>query len=481
MKPRTFLSLAALATGSWLAPAAHAEFNPALVPADAKWVVYADLAALRETALGKQLIARFPVAENLPEESPIQPNIGKILDTVGSITGFGNLELTANHADMTGALVIQGTPDLRKIAEGLIAHLTVSNPDQCAEVTDLPIEAYRLHGEIVIGFPAEPIIVVSRANDTLMQALELYRGKGASLAQGRHALTSLLPGKGSYYIFAASQVPGEALGGGENSPQARVLQMTQAASVMLGERGEDLVAAATLESKDDELAEKLVKILTGLTAMLSLAESSDADLTAFLESVKINRDDARVSIQMAYPTERLVAMLEQQMSQMESPAPPHPGAGASHEPSAAPEITGVEGEVIGRWAADADLESDTAAAGNFALFSSEPVALAVGSRLVLTSARHNGEHARIDYIDLVPAAGGDATRYEAEFMRLSNYGIEGVEHASGGELIRTNGGPATAQLRYHGPAGNYRVRVAYVDETDGRAAFVLSHVAPSAN
>ncbi len=480
MKRRTLLTLAALTAGSWLTPAAHAELNPALVPADAKWVVYADLAALRESTLGQQIIDRLPIAESMAEASPLQPNIGKILDAVGSITGFGNLQLSTDNADMTGALIIEGTTDLRKIAEGLVAHATVSAPDQFVEVEGLPIETYRMENEIFIGFPSEPIVLVSRSQDMLLQSLDLYRGKGASLAAGRHALTSLLPAQGKYYLYAASQVPSEAIGGGENTPQARVLQMTQAASVVLGEQGENLIASATLESKDNALAEKLVRILNGLTAMLSLAESSDADLMAFIQSVSIRRDDRRVAVQMAYPTERLAAMLQEQMHNMEEHAQ-QAEAARSEAPvdDTRAHIGNVDGEAIADWHADADLGSDAISAENFALFTSEPVALSAGSIVVLSSIAHNGEHARVDYIDLIPATGGESTRYEAEFMRLANYRIEESEHASGGELISSHGGPAKAQLRFHGPAGSYRLRVRYVDETDGVSAFALSHLAPA--
>lgn len=477
MKPRTLLPLAALAVGSWLAPAAQAEFNPAKVPADSKWVVYADFNALRETDMGQQLIAMVPVGDALPEGSPIQPNFAKILSAIGSITGFGSLALTPDNADVTGALVIEGTGELRKIAEGLIAHATVSSPETVVELTDLPIEAYQMHGEIVIGFPEEPIMLVGRSPEKLIEALNLYRGRGASLASGKHPLSSLLPGSDvPYYIYAASVVPSEALGAGDNTPQARVLQMTQSASITLGESDQNLVARATLESKDKALAEKLVKILNGLTAMLSLAESSDQDLTAFINSVRIRRQDQRVSLQMAYPTERLAAMVKTQVEEKMQPAAPSRSEGAATP--AAPELE-VKGEVLARWTADAMLGGDTPNPDNISLFTSEPVELSAGSILVVTGARHDGEHARVDYLDLIPVGGGDPVRYEAEFMRLGNYSIEGFRDASGGELIRVNQGRGEAQLRFHGPAGAYRVRVAYVDETDGQAPFALSVIQPA--
>ena len=476
MKARSLLPLASLALLATLSPAARAELNPAHVPADAKWVVYADLGALRQTALGEQLIARIPVAENLPENSPIRPDIAKILETVGSITAFGDT-LTPNSAEMNGALIIEGKAEMRTIAEALIAQFSVSHPEVCVELTGLGIEAHQIHGEIVIGLPAEPIVLVSRSADKMLEALELYRGRGASLAKGAHALTGLLPDRDvPYTIHAASIVPSEAIGGGENTPQARVLQMTQAAAVSLGEAEGNLVARATLESKDDALADKLVRILNGLTAMLSLAESSNADLTAFISSVQVKRVDRTVSLRMSYPTARLVTMFEEQMAQMAQHQSPSEDAPAAPEAPAQPKQRDVQGEAFPTWMADAKLGSDGVSGGNFALYTSDPVDLTVGDRITITSERDQGEHARVDFIELLPVGGGDGVRYEAEFMRLSNYSIERSEFASENELIKVGDGLGTAQLRFNGTPGSYRVRVSYVDETDGNATFNLSLV-----
>ncbi|WP_221032633.1 hypothetical protein [Actomonas aquatica] len=479
MKHRHLLTLATLAVGATLAPVAKAEFDPSRVPADSKWVVYADFAALRETELGQQLIARVPMAEEFAAESPVRPDIGKIIDAIGSITGFGSLQIVpGQEADMTGALVIEGTADLRKIAEGLMAHATLSNPDEAVELTGLPIEAYQMHGEIVVGFPEEPIILVGRSPDKLTEALSLYRGQGKSIASGKHALTELLPGNQPFYIYAASLVPSEAIGGGENTPQARVLQMTKSAAVTLGESGEDLVAQATLQAADNSVAERLVKILNGLTAMLSLAESDDADLTAFLNSVRIQRDDTRVSLRLAYPTARLVQMFEETVMRPQV-YEENKEQVAAGEPAPSEVKLEVEGEALLHWTGSGLRNSEGEAETEYAFITSDPVDLAAGARLIVTGEQHEGELARVDYIELLPVDGGDAIRYEAEFMRLRRYRIEERDSASGGELVRLEGGRGTAQLMFHGPAGSYRVRVCYIDEIDGISPFALSVVAPT--
>ena len=141
-----------------------------------------------------------------------------------------------------------------------------------------------------------------------------------------------------------------------------------------------------------------------------------------------------------------------------------------------PQMRAVQGEVFATWVADAKLDSDGISGGNFALYTSDPVDLTVGDRITITSERDQGEHARVDFIELLPVGGGDGVRYEAEFMRLSNYSIERSEFASENELIKVGDGLGTAQLRFNGTPGSYRVRVSYVDETDGNVTFNLSLV-----
>src|SRR5690606_5996207 len=134
-----------------------------------------------------------------------------------------------------GVLLAQGTSQLRTIAEGLVATFSLSHPVQVTELAGLPIEADRISGEIVVGFPSEPIVLVSRSPEKLLAALEVYRTGRDSLRQGTHTLTNLLPRRAGYYLYAASVVPSEHMAHGDNSPQARIFQMAEAATFSIGE------------------------------------------------------------------------------------------------------------------------------------------------------------------------------------------------------------------------------------------------------
>jgi hypothetical protein len=427
------------------------------VPADAQWVVHADLAALRDTALGQKLIERLPGFSVPAAGESIRPNFAKVMETVGSATAFGT-DLTGKPEAIDGALVLQGTADLRKIAEGLIAQMSLAKPEDAVELKDLPFEGYVVSKELFVAFPAEPIVLVSKSRAQLVKAYDVFRGRAPSLAKQTTPLTALLPKDGQYYLVAATMVPSAQQLFSGTGPEARILQMAQSGSLAIGERGDLAAARVQLVASSSEVATKLTKILEGITAMLSLAESSDQRLTEFVNALKVSRSENTVSLAFAYPTERILQLIET------------PQRTASSSPASVE----VEGQVVAQWTANQELGGDAPTGHNFATHAVDTVPLTPGATIILTGQRERGEHARWDYIELRPVGGSGAPqRFEAEFMRLQGYDIERMSSASGGEIIKANGA-GTARLRFTGSAGNYQLTARYVDETDGTATMTIS-------
>ena len=141
----------------------HADINPSNIAADAQWVVAIDLNDLRNSTLGKGLMdmaqkqmaietARNPQAADLVVGN-IRINYQKFSEMVGSVTAYGS-NFSPDPKQMDGALVFQGTPDLRKIAEALALQGTLVAPDKVKELKDLPFAAYELGGRADRRFPA---------------------------------------------------------------------------------------------------------------------------------------------------------------------------------------------------------------------------------------------------------------------------------------------------------------------------------------
>ncbi len=447
---------------------AFAAVEPGIVPAESKWVVHADFAKMRESGLGRELLANIEQGNVLGEETPIMPDFAAIMLTIGRITAFGD-QLTENPEEMNGAMIIEGTDKLRVIADGLIAHFLLSAPEMIEEIKDLPFEAYRIQGEIVVGLPPEPILIVSRSTDRLLATLDVFRGKGDSLKKTSGALTPMLPPGDAYYFFGASVVPSPEMENG-NTPQARILKMTQAAAVRLGEVDGNTVANAMLVADSKDTAGRLGKIVNGMAALLSLAQTTEADLVKFIESVKVTQVDRTVSLQMAYPTEQLIALAQANLNREA-----HEQEKRQTQIDAAFTMPGRE---IAKWKADLDIDGPQSTANNFVTHPVGVVNLQPGAIIMVASRIGGSEGARVDYLEFTPVDGeGLVQRHEVEFMRLENYRIEKSEHASGGELVvarDSQRGIGRAKMQFSGQAGDYRIDVRYVDENDGQADYKLS-------
>jgi hypothetical protein len=447
-----------------------AAVDPGKVPQESKWVVYADFAKMRDSALGRELLAGIDEQSIMGagENGAIMPDFAAIMMTVGRITAFGD-QLTENPEEMNGAMIIEGTDKLRTIADGVISHFLLSNPEMIEELKDLPFEAYRISGELVVGMPDEPILIASRSVERLVASLDVYRGKGGSLKDGEGALTPMLPPGDAYYLYGASVVPSPEMEDG-NSPQARILKMTQAASVRIGEADGNAVANAMLVADSDDTASRLGKIVNGMAALLSLAQTTEADLVKFIESVKVSQMDKTVTLQMAYPTEALIELAQANLQREER--------AQEKKETQRDAAFSMPGELLAKWKADQDISGPQTTADNLVSHSAGVTNLETGAIITVGSRINGNEGARFDYIELVPVSGdGVAQRHEAEFMRLDNYRIEKTEHASGGELVvakDSRRGIGRAKMRFAGPAGEYRIDVHYVDENDGQAEFKVS-------
>jgi hypothetical protein len=453
-----------------------AAVNPAVIPADARWVVYADLNTLRTSVIGKELV-------NLAEKAQVETPGGKVgvdwqklLATIGSATAYGT-NLSRDPQDIDGTLVIQGTADLRKIAESILIQANLANPTGVTEVTDLPFPAYALKGgkskpandkgeakepaaatepkapkalkgvalEVIVAFPPEPVVIVSKSKAQILKARDVFRGAAPSLAKGPASpLKAFVQGSNDAYLFAASTVPAEKFFPADG-PQARILKMANSGSLAVGERGENTFAHSELVASDDQMADKLMKILQGLTAMMSLAETSDKQLADFLNSAAVERKGDAVTLDVAYSSARLAQMIKN-LQQQSKP-----------QDRAARAVPMIDGKSLAEWQAEAVPAVEGAGPAPLASRTIENVALKNGTLVTLARLNNGGKNVRFDRVEIVPADGAGAPlTFRPEFMRVA--------------------GPRGnwQQFQFPGADGNYTLKVAYVTDPDGKATFAVS-------
>lgn len=465
----------------WAVASSDAAINPAVVPAEARWVVYADMNALRASVIGKELIA-------LAEKNKVDTGAGKVgidwqklLATIGSATAYGT-NLSNEAKDIDGALVIEGTADLRKIAESILIQMNLADPKMVGELSDLPFPAYVIKEsntkvaksdppgtggatakatpapaplEVIVAFPPEPIIIVSKSKAQVLKARDVFRGASPSVASVATApLRKFVDASKGAYLFTASTVPAGTLFP-EDGPQGRILKMANSGSLALGERGENVFAHSELVASSSQMGEKLMKILQGLTAMLSLAETNDKQLAEFLDSAVVNRKGDTVTLDLAYSSARL-AQMTKQLQQAPQPR------GAERAPTRSPQM--VNGTALAEWqTAKADAGAVEGVADVTATRTIENVSLKNGT--LVTLARHavGGKMPRWEQIEIVPATGGGAPLvFRPEFMRAA--GQRGL----------------WSQFQFPGAEGVYTLKVAYVSTPGAQASFAVSIKDPAA-
>lgn len=437
----------------------HAALNPKVVSADARWLIHLDFNLLRESDIGRELLASVAKRQTAKTGDNVQVDFQKVLATVGKATAYG-ANFAHNPQEIDGTLVLEGTADLRKIAEGYIAQAMLSTPDQVTEVKDLPFETYSIGNDVFVGFPKEPIILVSKVKSQLARAHDLHRGKGSSMANAPSSpLRELIPPSRDAFLVAASVVPPETMSA-EGGPQARLLKMANSASLSMGERDQLTFANIKLIANSGDTADKLQKIVQGLAAMASLTQSSNKDLEEFIKSVAVERQDNAVLLKLSYSSERLSDMIQNMTKEHQQTKPET----RAEEP----------GKLIAEWKADQQLGSDLPDQHGLTVRKIENVRLVSGAIIRLSGARDQGEHARIDYVEIQSSDRAvPPLKFEAEYLKLSGYNVEKFPAASGGKLIRVESGVGVAQLQFPGVAGDYALHVHYLDENDGNSTFTV--------
>ena len=440
------------AAGFAAAVTAHAALNPAYVAADARWIVHLDFDALRAGTVGQELVTALEKAQAAGLGDMIKIDVTKTLKTVGTVTAYGT-NLAADPKAIDGALIVQGTGELRKIAESLLLQGTIAEPKVFSELTDLPFPAYAINDpkaksddrtQVIIAFPPEPVMIVCKSKDQLLKARDVIRGVAPSLAKTPGSplarFTSRTEGA---YLFAASVVPAENVFP-QNAPQTRMLQLANAGAVSLGERGENTFLHAELLASSGQNADKLTKILQGMTAALSLAETTDKQLAEFINATTVARSGDVVALDLAYSSARLAAMAKSLQQSTEKPA----------APKAAPIVSG---RTIAEWNAVASAEPDSAPVNASASRTIENVELKNGATITLGWRLNGGMGVRYQRVEVVPAQGGAPLVFRSDMMQ------------AGG-----NRGNSTARFQFPGADGTYTLKVIYANDPSGKAVYAVS-------
>ena len=445
---------------------ARAAFDAAIVSADAQWVVHLDVSEFRDTVLGRELIGlvQKKIGADLAK-APVRVDVARIIALVNNVTAYG-ASFSTEPNSLDGTLIITGGPELRKIAEGMVAQASViMKPKDVVEITDLPFEAHLIQGEVVIGFPKEPIVLISKSKPQVLKAYNVFRGTAPSLAKATASpLRALVAPRGRSFFVSASVMPSEK----DNKmfkldgPESRILKMASSGALMIGETDQKTTLHSELMASSDDSAKKLHKIVEGMTAMMSLAESNDKQLAEFLQSAVVAQNGRAVSLDLSYSSQRLGTMiksLQAATEQQRAPAPTLPG------------------KLLAEWKLEKAEPGVPLSKDSLAERTIENVRLTTGATIYLGGRREGGggTNAMFDTVEIVPADGsGPGLRFEAENMRLMGYRPLNAPFASGRNVIGMSRNFAMAHFEFPGADGNYTLKIRYVEESGAKSTLMVA-------
>ncbi len=319
----TFPLFILLALGS-ISTAKYCTANPmpeASIPETVDWFAHLDADQLRSTRVGGTLFEELanidPLKEN--EKLPINPIL--ILNGLKGITAFGTIpNPQAEGEEVDVVALISGTPELMQIFKGLIAGFQLEKPDAIAEI-QIEDNKFLFMKEAGISgiFLGEDQIAISKSMVSMTKFLSVHSGKANHMQFGKQfPVPNYVDGMGVYmgiYVEGLSEFQ-------ELPAQARILQLTEAVAVQLGESQNNLHLLASLIADVPDTASRVRDVLNGLVAVMMLTQNGHPDVATLVNSAKVSQQDNAVTLKVDYPAASaekwigvLVEMIKAKMSE----------------------------------------------------------------------------------------------------------------------------------------------------------------------
>lgn len=299
------LSLLVAAAGTSSADALKKEY----VSPDAKWLIHLDCDNLRKTAIGDFLITKVAGPLVADATGEFKFNITNVLQRISSLTAYG--DDFAKGADANGVLLIHSDAETQKALVGVLVAQILAN-------TNGPVKQLESQGEHAVYSFANQVfispqeggpIVVSKSEAQLEAARERLQGKGRSLASSRNF--DEFPAISNSFFFVgladASSLPKQI------PARAKVLQMADGGRVAMGEKADRLFLNLALRGKTPEVTRQMHQVIEGMIALVSLGQPDNADLTGLVQSTRVASKDKLISINVEYPTRKVIAALSDQL------------------------------------------------------------------------------------------------------------------------------------------------------------------------
>ena len=275
-----------------LCATAHAgPFDPARVSADAKWWLHADLAAARNTEIGKRVVA------TIDDKKGAQLRAIKRMFSINPLTDLRGISLFGDGRKDHAVAVIEGDfnrghlEDLVKAAEDY-----KSRDREGTTIHSWTDKEKRQHA----AFVRDDLLVFSHFNDLLEEALDTL-GKGGGMAEDPFVSA----GSGAPFLVGSANLS-ECEKPADGS---QLVSKADALKLAIAEAGGRMEARMLLEVPDRADGERFRKVMEGIVALGELG-NAQLDAADMKFEARAENGGRTVRCALSLPSADMLTMME---------------------------------------------------------------------------------------------------------------------------------------------------------------------------
>jgi len=284
------------------APAAAKSLDKSMIPAEAKWVVHFDMDMFGKTAL-KQLVWDNSNALDIKHiETDLKDEINiDLFKDVRSITAYAN-----KNSERNMVAIVSGNLDKDYLLRKLKRHSKYKE-EKYGKYT-----VYKWKHDSHGVFVGNSMLLFSRDEDSIKNALDVIDGKKTSIASGSLVSYLKMIPANAFLLAVADDV--SALN--KATAQAGViLDKSGMASFMALEKNKNLTMKVMFNTTDEKTALQVENVIRGLMAFAQMQKNKDGkthDWVKLVEALQVLRRGNSLELIFSYPSEEIVRFLESQ-------------------------------------------------------------------------------------------------------------------------------------------------------------------------
>ncbi len=274
------------------------------VAANPVWVVHLDCDSLRNTAVGKFLLAELEKPEAQAKLAAFQA-----LVNVDPRTQLHGLTLySTGSTPQEGVLLVYADFDADRLTTlAKAAHDSQETPYKQTTIYSWVDEKKKAKdGEKPRTYAAiaGSRVIFAQREEQVAKALDVLSGAAPALAAGKE-----LPQVGATASASFFQAAARKLDFASKDPNAAILKLSKLANFQLGETSQQVNASLSLEANDEEVAKNMHSIAQGLVSLMKLQKEKPVAMK-IAEAIDLKQDGPTVNARLKLPADDVIELIK---------------------------------------------------------------------------------------------------------------------------------------------------------------------------